>query len=148
MPALVALVVGADGRPSGVQRIFLTEDGRKADLRGGKVKFSLGRVGGGAVRIAPPDGELILCEGIEDALSAVELFGQAAWATCGTSNLGSVDLPPEVRSVIIGADADEAGMAAARKAAARYAAQGLTARILKPLDGHKDFNSEINQGAR
>lgn len=40
LPAMVALVSGADGEPAGIQRTFLRDDGRKAAATDGKVKFS------------------------------------------------------------------------------------------------------------
>lgn len=144
MPALIALVCGPDDRPSGVQRIYLTEDGRKADLPGGKVKFSLGRVKGGAVRLTPGGvSGMILSGSVEDGLSLVELTGQSVWAAPGETMLASMVLPTAIRSVTIGADADEAGRAAAKKAADTIVTTGREARIIYPLAPAKDFNEEL-----
>lgn len=141
-PVLVAAVSNVSGRIVGIQRTFLRADGLgKADVP--KPKLSLGQVAGGAVRLTPPARSMILCEGVEDALSLVQTLGRAAWAALGTCNLGRVVLPFATDDIVIGADNDEAGEAAAQKAAHAYAEQGCKVRILRPLAGHKDHNSEL-----
>lgn len=50
-PALVAAVCDPAGDLTGIQRTYLTDDGRKADVA--EVKLSLGRVAGGAIQIGP-----------------------------------------------------------------------------------------------
>ena len=143
MPALVALVVAANNSPTGIQRIFLNEEGGKANLPGGKVKFSLGRVKGGAIRCAPAHGEVALCEGLEDALSFQRMFAVPTWASAGADMMRSMTLPDGVNSVIIGADADEAGERSAQAAGKVFAEQGRWARIVRPKSPHKDFNAEL-----
>ena len=61
--------------------------------------------------------------------------------------LQSLHFPPDVREVVIGADNDPAGRAAAEAAAHAYARRGLKVRIIRPLDRYKDFNDEL-RGAR
>src|SRR5690606_35709194 len=133
-PALVAAVQGPDGAVSGIWRIYLaveTSGGaptcpvRKADDREGVLKAELGQgpVRGGAVRLADframQDGAtLVVAEGIETALSALCL-GWPAWAALSTGGMRTLMLPPEVRRVIIAADNDPAGLAAAHDAARR-----------------------------
>jgi DNA primase len=140
-PCLVASVTSASDQVQGLQRIYLSDDGRKADLPA--PKLSLGKITGGAVRITPPAGVLVLTEGVEDALSAVDLLGQAAWATVGTSNLGKVQFPPVVNTVAIGADNDAAGRAAAEKAQANYLARWLRVKVFFPDPPHKDLNAAL-----
>ena len=48
-------------------------------------------------------------EGIETCLAAMQATGQPAWAALSTSGLRSLDLPANVRDVIVLADGDEAG---------------------------------------
>ena len=140
-PALVALVVDVDGNPVGVQRTFLTEDGAKAFGRDSKL--SLGRVKGGAIRLAPALGDVCVTEGMEDALSLQRMSGIPAWAAGGSSMLPSMILPDGLNTVTIGADADAAGIATAQEAAQAFARQGRLARIIYPAEGHKDFNAEL-----
>ena len=64
MPALIAAVASADGSIGGIQRIYLNADGAtKANLPGGKCKFSLGRIRGGAIRLSPAGSTLVLAGG-------------------------------------------------------------------------------------
>lgn len=141
-PAMVAAVTDLSGNVIGVQRTYLAANGTgKADVPA--AKLSLGRITGGAVRLTPPSRSMILCEGTEDALSIIQSTGRAAWAALGTSSLGKVELPFATEDVVIGADNDEAGEAAAQKAARAYAERGCRTRIIRPLPGFKDWNDEL-----
>jgi DNA primase len=144
LPCLVAAVQEVAGEVTGIQRIWLAHDGRgKADVA--KPKLSLGTIKGGAIRLGEPgaSGCLIVCEGPEDGLSLAGMLGLPVWVAAGASFLPSLHFPPNVREVVIGADNDPAGRAAAEAAARAYAARGLTVRIIRPLDGFKDFNDEL-----
>lgn len=147
-PCLVGLVQALDGLPQAVHRIYLNENGGKADLPGGKVKFSLGPLGGGAIRLSATSPEMGLCASVEDGLSLIELTGLPVWAVTGDTMLDKASLPPVVRSVVIGHDADQSGLNAAGRAAARHAGQGLRVRILPPAPGAKDFNQELQEARR
>ena len=139
LPALVAAVtIWPDRKVVGMHRTFLRADGKgKAPVT--KPKMMIGKCAGGAVRLAPAGPELVLCEGIETGLSVQQATGLPVWATLSTSSLRSVILPPEVETVIIAADADEAGEVAAQAAARRFIAEGRTAKIARPPQG-MDFN--------
>ncbi|MCD2324983.1 CHC2 zinc finger domain-containing protein [Sphingomonas sp. IC-56] len=147
LPALVALVLAYDGRPMGVQRIYLTEDGRKAASSDRKVKFSLGHIRGGAVRLGHTlSRDLAVCEGVEDALSLMQLGAASAWAAAGSSMLDGMVLPDDVRSVVIGSDSDEAGRLASTKAADAFTRGGREVRVIFPTAPFKDFNEELQNG--
>ena len=148
IPALVALVAGPDDQPCGIQRIFLTDDGRKANLPDGKVKFSLGRIRGGAIRLTPGAvSGMILSGSVEDGLSLMEIEGRAVWAAPGEEMLAGMFLPEPVRSVVIGAEADEAGYRFAAKARDKFMSEGRTVRVIIPTNGAKDFNQELQEMA-
>jgi len=140
-PVMVALIVNRFGDPQGVQRTYLTDKGRKLDVA--KPKLSLGRVCGGSIRMAPATDEVALTEGAEDALSLQRMSGVPTWAAAGAGMMPSVSLPDSIHSVIIGADADEAGERSAQAAGNVFAEQGRWARIIRPKSGHKDFNAEL-----
>ena len=53
-------------------------------------------------------------EGIESCLAAMQARGLPAWAALSTSGLLALDLPKDVRDVIVLADGDDAGEAAAQ----------------------------------
>jgi len=148
LPCLVAAVRDVSGAVIGIQRIWLADDGRgKADLP--KPKLSLGKVSGGAIRLGTLDdtGTVAVCEGPEDGLSLLAMLGLPVWVAAGASMMPAMQFPPEVHSIVIGADNDEAGEAAANKAAKAFTTWGLAVRIIRPLPAFKDFNDEL-RGAR
>jgi DNA primase len=146
LPCLVCCVSSPGGPLSGIQRIFLAPDGRgKADVP--KPKLSLGRVSGGAIRLGPLDGgELLVTEGPEDGLTLLQVLRRPVWVAAGGSMLPAMCFPDAVREVAIGGDNDDAGRAAAAKAARSFAERGLNCRVFFPTAG-KDFNSELMEGA-
>jgi DNA primase len=143
-PAMVCGVRDIAGEITGIQRVFLRADGQgKADIP--KPKLSLGAVKGGAIRLGELDGSgmVTVCEGPEDGLSLMEMLGGSVWVAAGSTFLPHMRFPPEVRRVVIGADNDPTGRGAADKAAHAFTLRGLSVRIIKPLDGYKDFNEEL-----
>jgi putative DNA primase/helicase len=153
-PAMVALVThGANGSPIAVHRTFLASDG------GGKApvdpaKMMLGPCRGGVVRLGEPGAVLMLGEGIETCMAAMQATGNPAWAALSTSGLRSLDLPHDVRDVIVLADGDEPGEAAAQHCARRWKREGRRVRIARPPQG-MDFNDllkarnpSLTEGAR
>ncbi|UZK64641.1 DUF7146 domain-containing protein [Sphingomonas sp. M1-B02] len=148
MPALVAGVSTISGDVCGVQRTFLATDPiGKAPLPGGKAKFSLGRVLGGAIRLGCAERSLLVSEGLEDGLTLLQKLGRPVWVAAGAGMLSAMKLPDIVEAVVIGADNDESGERAAQKAAEVFHASGRRVRILRPAPGYKDFNAELT-GAR
>ena len=144
LPCLVAAVRNVAGDVTGIQRIWLAHDGMgKADVT--KPKRSLGNIKGGAIRLGDLDGSgvVTVCEGPEDGLSLLEMLGGPVWIAVGASFMPAMQFPPEVRSVVIGADNDQAGRSNAQAAALAFASRGLSARIIRPLDGFKDWNNEL-----
>lgn len=141
LPAMLALVTDATGKPAGLHRTFLTPDGRKALVE--PVKASLGPVWGGAIRLDPEAPELVIGEGIETSASAGRLLNLPAWAAINAGNLErGLMLPSAVRTVVIAADADVAGERAATAAAARWQVEGRRVRIARPSDAG-DFNDVL-----
>ena len=145
-PAMVALVTnGTDGAPVAIHRTFLARDG------GGKApvdpqKMMLGPCRGGAVRLAEQGEVLMVGEGIETCLAAMQASGHPAWAALSTSGLRALDLPKDVRDVIVLADGDVAGEAAARNCALRWKREGRRVRIARPPKG-LDFNDMLTRQA-
>ena len=144
LPALVAQVVDVDGNARAVHRTYIDRN------TGGKTsrepaKASLGPVWHGAVRLQPlePGSPLVVGEGIETSASAGILLGAPAWAaiSCGNLRLG-LNLPPEARDIIIAADPDGVGRAAAETAARRWRRERRSVRIMVP-NGPGDFNDVL-----
>jgi hypothetical protein len=93
---------------SGTARAFVCRDyACKAPVD--PAKMMLGPCRGGAVRLGPIGDRLMVAEGIETALSAMQATGQAAWAALSTSGLRTLELPVEARDVVVLADGDEPG---------------------------------------
>jgi len=136
LPCLVAAACNVDRRITGIQRIYLTHDGRKAPLN--RPKMALGTLRGSAVRLAPTTDRVWLTEGIEDALALVQMMGEPAWALLGTSNFKTVDLPQNIEQVILAPDGDEAGQGVIQETAMRLAGQGREVRAAK-LPAGKDW---------
>jgi putative DNA primase/helicase len=140
-PAMIALVSGSDNKPVAVHRTFLARNGRgKAPVD--PAKMMLGPCRGGAVRLADPGNVLMVGEGIETCLAAMLASGNPAWAALSTSGLCALDLPMDVRDVIVLADGDAAGEVAARDCASRWKRQGRHVRIARPPQG-TDFNDML-----
>lgn len=143
MPCLVAGVRNLFGELSGIQRIYLRDDGLgKAPVP--KPKLSLGKVAGGAIRLGELDdsGCLTVCEGPEDGLSLLAGGLGPVWVAAGASMLPAMRFPSEVHTIIIAADNDAAGEAAATKAATNFEERGLLVQIIRPSAAFKDFNDE------
>jgi putative DNA primase/helicase len=76
----------------------------------GKVpRWGLGPVKGNGARLFWTRGpQLIIAEGVEDALAAHALFGgMPAWAALSAGNMAKLILPPGIQQVLILADRDE-----------------------------------------
>jgi len=142
-PAMVAAVtVWPDRQPRAIHRTFLRPDGLgKADVT--PPKMTLGPCAGGAVRLAPHGPKLLVAEGIETTLSAMLASGLPGWAALSTGGLRSLTLPPDAAEIIIAADHDPPGIAAAEDAARRWTAEGRRVRIAIPDRPGADWNDTL-----
>lgn len=136
---MAAAVQDGRGALTGIHRTFLRLDGYgKAPVE--PVKKMLGSCGGGAVRLSPAAARLALCEGVESGLSILEACPElAVWCALSANNLGQVVLPPGVKEIVIIADGDAVGLAAARRAALLFADHGLGVSLVEPPEG-QDMN--------
>lgn len=149
-PAMIGAVQRpTDSRVSGIHRTYLDAAGNGKAFDGDS-KLSLGTLSGGAVRLAAlqPEQWLIIGEGIESTLSAMQATGFPGWAALSTSGMKSLILPSTVRMVLIAADNDAsgAGEAAAKTAAARWLEDGRRVRIAMPPEPETDFNDLLQRG--
>ena len=143
--ALVALATDAEGAVHAVQQIYLTEDGAKSTVpvqkRTNKAHDRWSEVA--AVRL-PGATPLILCEGVETALSLWQATGQETWACLGISNIARAPVP-DGASVIVARDGDEPGSKAdrqLRKAIAQLRRRGHDVLVADPPAG-QDFNDML-----
>jgi phage/plasmid primase-like uncharacterized protein len=137
---MVVAVQNVCGDISGVHRTYLAADGsRRLERR------MLGRCAGGAVRLAHADDVLAVAEGIETALSVLQATGIPTWAALSATGLTALELPSRVTTVIIVADADASGLAAAERTAGRFHREGRDVRIARPPAG-QDANDLLRRG--
>jgi phage/plasmid primase-like uncharacterized protein len=141
---MLARIDSINGELIGVHRTYLRPDGSgKAEIEPSKAMF--GRAAGGAVRLAAAAETLLVGEGIETALSAMQATGISAWAALSAGGIEKLLLPPLVRQVIILADHDANGRGeqAARTAAQRWMAEGRLVRLAMPPVPGTDFNDVL-----
>lgn len=137
-PALVAGLVNNDGVLEGIQVTLLTAHGAaKAALT--TPRRTIGKLMGHYVRIDAPGDVLIVAEGLETALSARRALGAGAWAFLSAENLAQFEPPPVIDKLIIAADHDEAGLAAAARLKQRVAIS-IACEIALPPDDYPDWN--------
>lgn len=151
-PAMVGVVRDLAGEPVALHRTYLEVDAddpnkvTKAPVA--KPRMMLGKVAGGAVRLAEinPDAALGLCEGIETGLAVMTACASLpVWATLSTAGLEQVQLPPQARRVVILADHDAsgAGMRAAESVVKRFRDEGRQVVIALPPEPGSDFNDVL-----
>jgi hypothetical protein len=141
LPGMIAERCDVTGRVTTVHRTFLQYDGsRKAAVS--KPRLDLGNTHGTAIRLSPVSNELMIGEGIETVLSAMQLYGLPGWAAGNARAVRDLNLPSAVKSVVILADNDRAGTGASSFAAQRWLSCGLRVRIARAPVGN-DFNDTL-----
>lgn len=150
IPAMLALVKGIDGKPITIHRTYLTEDGKKADIKAPKKTMPcVGRLRQAAIRLFPPKDDLIgVAEGIETAISATQIFGIPTWSVVNTSVMESFFPPEGIRRVVVFGDNDAnfAGAKSAYTLANRLYAKDLIVEVNLP--GLADWNDELVAAAK
>lgn len=145
LPAMLALMTDpATGEPCGLHRTFLAPDGSgKAPrgLDGEGAKMMLG--GAGVIRLSPDHDVTLglgLCEGIETGLALLQHFRWApVWAAASAGAIHRFPLLCGIESLTVFADADAAGLAAARACKARWMEAGKEAHVVWPGEAGRDF---------
>lgn len=153
------------GVVAGCQRVFLTEDGcnypkKPYALPDGSTaltdaKLSLGISANAWAMLHTATDKLVLCEGVESALSAAILFERPAWARCGPFPT-EMALPEHVRDVLIVADNDaptkngKPRVTSEQKAirlAAFIRSTGRRCEVVVPPEVGTDINDVLVRGA-
>ena len=138
-PAMVALITdGPSDMPLAIHRTFIAPNGAgKAPVE--PQKMMLGPCRGGAARLGVASDVLMVGEGIETCLAAMQATGTPTWAALSTSGLRALELPTTVRDIVVLADGDDPGEAAAQQCGRRWKREGRRVRIARPPPG-MDFN--------
>ncbi len=139
LPALLCAIQNTSGEIQGIQRIYLSEDGTgKANVE--SAKMNLGNMKGNSIWLGEAAQTLGICEGMETGLSIREAgIGFPIWSVISALNMPVMQIPKEVRDVILFPDGDEVGESAALSTAERFFKEGKIVRIARPPKG-KDFN--------
>lgn len=142
LPAMLA-AVRTDLGVIAVHRTFLDPAAaRLADFE--RPKRALGRLRHGAVRLAMPrEGRLGLAEGIETALSAMQIFGVPCWATLGNERFGLVTIPESVRELYLFVDNDPGGALAEARGHEAYGQEGRRIVAERPAKLDTDWNDVL-----
>lgn len=146
LPAMISAVRhGVSGNLMGIHRTWLKRDGSgKAKVT--RNKMMLGPVGGGAVQLSAAASKMIIAEGIETALSVMQVTGISTWAALSTSGIKGLVLPPVVQKITIACDNDSnnAGRDAAEYAADKWTKEGREVCLaIPPLN--QDFNDLLDK---
>jgi putative DNA primase/helicase len=139
-PAMIAaMTVPASGEWSGVHVTYLAPSGA-GKAAGDRSKIMLGNAG--VIRLVPDEEVSLglgLAEGIETALAVMQRAGWLpVWAAGSAGLIRSFPMLPGIEALTVFADADGAGMGAARECCRRWADAGRDGVILAPPVGDWD----------
>jgi hypothetical protein len=139
-PALIAAIRTPDGAISAVEVAYIGPDGRAAR----RLRLPRKTVGsapaGVAVRLSPPEAEMVVGEGVATTLSAMARFDLPGWALLAAGNLAAWSPPAGVRRVLIAGDRGRAGETAAARLRSRLRNMGTAADIRLPPAPFGDWN--------
>ena len=143
LPAVIAMVANADGKPANIHRTFIAPDGSgKAQIDEPRAMMP-GRIpDGAAIRLASVHGERLgIAEGWETALAATAKFNVPTWSAINSTILAKWWPPAGVREVIVFGDNDckFGGAAAAYALAHRLAVKGFAVDVRIPEQIGKDW---------
>lgn len=136
-PALLAAIVDAEGDLQGVQATLLSRHGQtKAAVT--TPRRVIGKLMGGAVRLSAEGDTLAIGEGVETMMSAAAALALPAWALLTADNLARFVAPAFVKKLVVAADNDSAGIAAAH---ALRETHDIPVDIVLPPDDAPDWNA-------
>ena len=140
-PAMVAPLVAPGGRVVALHRTYLARDGRKADVpQVKKLTGAAGPLAGACIPLFKPErGQIAIAEGIETALAGWCASGLPTVAAYCAGNLAAWQWPANVQRLVVFADADKAGRAAAGTLRARAIGAGLRVDVHTPSTDRSDW---------
>lgn len=146
-PALVGLISDAmTSQPLSLHRTWVRANGCKADVNPPRLLLAGHRKQGGVIRLWPDEAVTLglgVAEGIETALSLAWAYAPV-WACIDAANLASFPVLPVIGALVIGADNDGAGTAAAHQCAQRWA---NVAEVYVTHQAENDLNDTLKEAA-
>jgi putative DNA primase/helicase len=139
VPALIAAFRSIDDNAvTGIQRVRLNADGSKYGRR------MLGIVERAAVKLAMPDnGTLVIGEGVETCLAAIQLGFKPAWAVGSAGSISRFPVIAGVKQITLLGENDATSAGAVEICNERWQSAGRTVSIVLPDDGYGDLNDEL-----
>ncbi|RWM85615.1 MAG: DNA primase [Mesorhizobium sp.] len=150
LPALIAAVIGLDGRITGLQRTYLSPgldpSGEVGKAQVADPRRSLGHLLGNGIWLGLEPGMPIPVmaagEGLETMASLRTVMPSLPVAAATSANhLAGLFFPPGCRRLYIAADADAAGRHGIERLGRRAGEAGILALVLRPQLG--DFNDDL-----
>ena len=140
-PAMIAPLIRPDGVVQALHRTYLTADGSKAPVPTvKKLTGAAGPLAGACIPLHDPrDGVIGIAEGIETAQAAHFASGLPTVAAYCAGNLATYIWPPGVRRIVVFADADPAGAAAAQSLKVLAMRAGLSVAVMTPTTPGADW---------
>lgn len=140
-PAMVAPLVRPDGIGLALHRTYLTADGCKAPVPTvKKLTSASGPLAGACIPLHEPQGGVIgIAEGIETAQAAHLASGLPTVAAYSAGNMAAVIWPADLTRLVVFADADLAGAAAAQNLKERALRAGLSVAVMTPTTPGADW---------
>lgn len=157
-PCIVGIFKNSDG-VSGITKIYLTNDGKKAEslIRGHifrqfdkkienvniKLSYKIESLSGSAIRVGKIGEHVNLCEGLETGIALINRGLESILIATTATLLSAISLPKHVRSFDIYADNDDAGRRASLRIVDKfvdklgvihYPPDGINKTNNKPLD--------------
>lgn len=145
LPALIASITDKNNRLLGVQRIYLSSAGAKANVP--EPKKVLGKFNGGAIRLGNTNKEKVhMTEGLETGLAIFGALKEPVLVAISASNLSKVILQDLVEEIHIWVDKDRSatGEKEAKKAADYFQSMGLRVFCHIPKEGIPDDKKSID----
>jgi putative DNA primase/helicase len=152
LPAMVALMRDVrSNEPRAIHRTALRGDGTgKAEMPdGSSPKKMLGAAQGAAVKLIADEeitAGLGIAEGIETALAVIGAGWRPVWAAGSAGAIGALPLLAGIETLTVFADAEPAGLKAARSCAQAWQDAGCEAQIIAPPAAGSDWN-DVLRGA-
>lgn len=140
-PAMIAPLIRPDGLVLALHRTYLTADGGKAPVPTvKKLTGAVGPLAGACIPLHDPQNGVIgIAEGIETAQAAHLASRLPTVAAYCAGNLAAYTWPAGVTRIVVFADADPAGAAAAQSLKARAMRAGLSVAVMTPTKPGADW---------
>jgi hypothetical protein len=144
-PALIAKVIGAS--EASFQVTYLAPESKvKAAVDKADQRRTLGANKFGVVGLAEVEAgaSLLVGEGLETVLTAMEASSLPGVAILGIGGLANIEFSPDVVEIVVLGENDDASRKAIDKAAPSLVEKGIRVRVAQPPQGFTDLNDLAN----